>query len=123
MAEASIHKLSILRHKYDVEVSGIVKFLRVFLLVILQPIALLVTRDAKGTRNAVDVHVQGEGKEGLRHFVIIFVGSEVVLELRVVIPAVVRRNANGSPFEIVNVVFQFYKEQSVVCNFQANFFL
>ena len=97
MAEASIHKLSILRHKYYVEVSGIVKFLRVFLLVVLQPITLLVTRDAKGTRNAVDVHVQVEGKEGLRLFVIVFVGSEVVLELRVMIPAVVRRNADRSP--------------------------
>ena len=97
MAKASILKLSILRHKYDVEVSGIIKFLRVFLLVILQPITLLMTRDAKCTRNAVDIHVQGEGKEGLRHFVIIFVGSEVVLELRVMIPAVVRRNADRSP--------------------------
>ena len=81
MTKASIHKLSILRHEYDVEVSGVIKLLRVFLLVILQPITLLMTRDAKCTRNAVDVHEQGEGKEGLRHFIVILVGSEVVLKL------------------------------------------
>ena len=47
VAEASIYKLSTLRHKHNIEVSGFKKFARIFLPIILQPITLLVARDGE----------------------------------------------------------------------------
>ena len=97
MAEASINELSALRHEHNVEVCRFVEFARIFLPVILQPVALLVTRDGEGGLIEVDGPRQCEGEEGLGQGSVVFGGSEVVLELRVVVLGVVRLEANRGP--------------------------
>ena len=97
MTEASIDELSALSHEHNIEVRGFEEFARIFLPVILQPVALLVTRDGEGSLIEVDGLSQCEGKEGLGQGSVIFGGSEVVLQLRVVVLGVVRLEANRGP--------------------------
>ena len=101
MAEASINEFSTLRHKHNIEVSGLEKFARVFLPVIPQPVALLVARDGERGLIVVDGLCQCEGEEGLREGSIIFRGTEVVLKLRVVVLGVIGLKANRGPCVIL----------------------
>ena len=101
MAETSINELSTLRHQQNIEVCGFKELARIFLPVIPQPIALLVTRDGKRGLIVVDSLRQCEGEEGLRHGSIVFSGSEVVLKLRVVVLGVIGLEADRGPCVIL----------------------
>lgn len=85
----------------------------IFLSVVLQAGALLEHGDGESVHVEVDWELKGESEEGLWKRASVLI-TEAVVELRVCVLGFVVLNADGSPREVLQVVFELYEELTII---------